>query len=634
MIKDDWAGVQVQFFLLTCSELMITKTFGATMIKKITLWGLSILVVVILLIAGFVAYNLNFRPLTIDLFFNRVLYEMVKESPETLTSLHLLENFGIKGHQSKLDDASPEKTTELFAKVREFRQMLLSYEDSDLTEEQKLSKEIMLYLMDSALAMEPYRFHNYPVNQLFGEQSNFPTFMEAQHQINEAEDARDYVSRLHAVTTKFAQVEQGLRLREQNGIIPPGFVIERVLEEMKRFVEQPVEQNILYTALVEKMTKANIEADTQQQILAEARQAISDSVYPAYESFIRYFESLGDKATNDAGFWKLPDGDKAYQAALRFFTTTNYSADRIHNLGLQEVARLQGEMLAILQQQGYDVSGGFYAAMQQVSDDPKFYYPDTDQGREQILKDYQAIINEIDQNIGSAFNIRPSIGVEVKRIPEFKEKSSPGAYYQPPALDGSRPGIFSANLYDIKATPKYSMRTLAYHEAIPGHHFQVAIQQELQDVPMFRKFAPFTAYLEGWALYAERLAWEMGFQNNPMDNLGRLQAELFRAVRLVVDTGIHAKRWTREQAIDYMLHNTAMAESDVIAEIERYIVMPGQATAYKVGMIKILELRERAKSKLGDKFNLAEFHDVVLKNGAVPLDILERLVNQYIAEKQ
>jgi uncharacterized protein (DUF885 family) len=272
--------------------------------------------------------------------------------------------------------------------------------------------------------------------------------------------------------------------------------------------------------------------------------------------------------------------------------------------------------------------------MKQVSEDPKFYYPDTDQGREQILKDYQEIIDEINRGIDSAFNIRPKMGVEVKRIPEFKEKTSPGAYYEPPALDGSRPGAFYANLYDIKATPKYSMRTLAYHEAIPGHHFQIAIQQELEDIPMFRKFAPFTAYVEGWALYAEYLAWEMGFQSNPMDNLGRLQAELFRAVRLVVDTGIHAKRWTREQAIDYMLKNTGMAESDVIAEIERYIVMPGQATAYKVGMLKILELREKAKTELGDQFDLAEFHDVILKNGALPLDILERLVNQYIKDKK
>ena len=224
--------------------------------------------------------------------------------------------------------------------------------------------------------------------------------------------------------------------------------------------------------------------------------------------------------------------------------------------------------------------------------------------------------------------------MEVVRIPEFKEKTAPGAYYQQPAIDGSRPGRFYANLYDIKATPKYSMRTLAYHEGIPGHHFQVALAMELEGMPFIRKMSPFTAYTEGWALYSEYLAWEMGFQDNPLDNLGRLQAELFRAVRLVVDTGIHDKRWTREEAIDYMVRNTGMALSDVTSEIERYIVMPGQATSYKVGMIKILEIREKAKQALGDKFDIRDFHDVVLKNGAVPLAILEELVDEYIAEKQ
>jgi uncharacterized protein (DUF885 family) len=223
--------------------------------------------------------------------------------------------------------------------------------------------------------------------------------------------------------------------------------------------------------------------------------------------------------------------------------------------------------------------------------------------------------------------------MKVRRIPEFKEKTAPGAYYQQPSIDGSRPGMFFANLYDIKATPKYSMRTLAYHEGIPGHHFQIAIAMELEGMPLFRRMSPFTAYTEGWALYTERLAWDLGFQDDPFDNIGRLQAELFRAVRLVVDTGIHHKRWTRQEAIDYMVANTGMAQSDVVSEIERYIVMPGQATSYKVGMMKILELREKVKSSLGDKFDLRDFHDVILKNGAVPLDILTRLVDQYIADK-
>jgi len=219
-------------------------------------------------------------------------------------------------------------------------------------------------------------------------------------------------------------------------------------------------------------------------------------------------------------------------------------------------------------------------------------------------------------------------------VPEFKEKTSPGGYYEIPAMDGSRPGVFYANLYDIKATPKYGMRTLTYHQAIPGHHFQLAIQQQQEDLPFFRRLIPFSAYSEGWGLYAERLAWEMGYLEDPYDNIGRLQSELFRSVRLVVDTGIHAMRWTREEAVDYMLRNTGMAESDVVAEIERYFVMPGQATAYKVGMIKIMELREMAERELGDDFDIREFHNVVLTNGSVPLSILEELVRDYVAAKK
>lgn len=360
---------------------------------------------------------------------------------------------------------------------------------------------------------------------------------------------------------------------------------------------------------------------------------ISASVYPTYQSYIDYFDALNGKAGTDDGFWRLPCGDIAYQQLIKFFTTTDYSADKIHNIGLSEVERIQGEILTILEGEGYDISTGFYGAIEALKAIVSFYYPDTDEGREQILKDYQTIIDEIDKGISEAFNIRPKAGMEVKRISEFKEKTAPGAYYQQPSMDGSRPGVFFANLYDIKASPKYGMRTLAYHEGVPGHHFQVAISMELEGLPILWTLSPFTAYTEGWALYTEQLAWEMGFQNDAFGNVGRLQAELFRAVRLVVDTGIHATRCTREEAIEYMLVNTGIAESDVVSEIERYIVMPGQATAYKVGMMKILEVREKAKTALGEKFRLPEFHGVVLRNGAVPLDILERLVDRYIEEK-
>jgi uncharacterized protein (DUF885 family) len=455
--------------------------------------------------------------------------------------------------------------------------------------------------------------------------------MDSSHQVSSVEDAENYLSRMSELPRKHEQYLLGLKLRESRDIIPPRFVIDRVLEQMRDFVATAPQENILYTSLAKKLEEAEeVDEATAEEILGRVEASITENVYPAYDLFINYFSELEAKAGSDDGFWHLPDGDAAYRLALRFFTTTSYTADEIHEIGLAEVARIQGEMLEIFADEGVDISQGYTDAMDAYSSRPDFYYEDSDEGRQQILDDYQAILDELNAGLDDAFNVRPKAGVEVLRVPEFREKTAPGAYYQQPALDGTRPGRFYANLYDIKATPKFGMKTLAVHEGIPGHHFQIAIAMELEGVPLLRRFGFFTAYVEGWALYAERVAWELGLMPTNADNIGRLTAELFRAVRLVVDTGIHHKRWTREEAIDYMLANTGMAESDVVAEIERYIVMPGQATAYKVGMMKILELRDKAMQELGDEFDLRDFHDVVLKNGAVPLDILERIVNDYI----
>lgn len=573
-----------------------------------------------------------FKPYSINLFFGREALQFALESPELLSSIRVLEKFGIDGHNAELDDASLASGDEMFEKLKKAHATLVSYDDEDLSAADRESKRILLALLNIALEGEQFRFHNYPVNQLFGVQNGFPSFMESTHQIHDVGDAEDYVARLSKVGVKFDQVLEGLRHREEQGIVPPQFVIDRVLDEMRNFVETPAEENILMVALADKLEKAGITGDEAERIAQSATTEIESTVYPAYQRLIDYFAELDASVSESNGVWALPNGDAFYRLALKFFTTTDYSPQEIHDTGLAEVDRIQAEIIAILEAEGWDTSGGFENAMTRLAESDRFYYSDTGEGREQILDDYQAIIDEISAGLDSAFDVMPEAGVEVKRIPEFKEKTSPGAYYNGPAMDGSRPGVFYANLYDIKATPKYGMRTLAYHEAVPGHHFQIAIQQELEDLPFFRRMIPFTAYTEGWALYAERLAWELGFQKDPYDNIGRLQAELFRAVRLVVDTGIHYKRWTREQAIDYMKANTGMAESDVIAEIERYFVMPGQATAYKVGMMKILELRGKAKNELGDEFDLRTFHNVVLTNGAVPLTILEELVDRYIAE--
>lgn len=598
---------------------------------------MGIVTVTVLLLAGALgAHEWNAdKPFFFRAFLDRTLVKVALQSPETLTSIGVLESVGITGHNAELNDDSEKKSDQMFALMKTVKGQMLAYKDDELDEGQRLSKEIALYLLNAGIASEPYRHHNYPLNQLFGVQNGYPSFMDAQHRVTTVEDADNYLSRLEKVQVKFAQNMEGLLIREEKGIIPPAFVIERVLDEMRAFVATPAQENILYSSLQKKMNGAEEFPGSEKiRVLSAAEEAINGVVYPAYQVFIDYFTGLKAKAGTDDGYWSLPGGDIAYEQALRFFTTTDYSAEFIHQTGLSEVDRIQSEITAILAEQGFDVSQGFSAAIETLKNDERFYYPDTDEGRQQILEDYKTIIDEINQGVSTVFNLRPEAGVEVKRIPEFKEKTAPGAYYQRPAMDGSRPGVFYANLYDIKATPKYAMRTLAYHEGVPGHHFQISISMELEGLPIFRTLSPFTAYAEGWALYTERLAWEMGFQDDPYDNIGRLQAELFRGVRLVVDTGIHAKKWTREEAIAYMLSNTGMAESDVISEIERYIVMPGQATSYKVGMMKILEVREKAKQALGDKFDLAEFHDVVLKNGAVPLNILERLVDNYIADKK
>lgn len=604
------------------------------MFKKIIKYtGLALL---ILLVSGAALATHEWfakKPFFFRAFLDRTLIKIAFDSPETLTSLGFLESVGIKSHNADLDDGRPEKAEELFAELEVVHETLLTYENSELNENQLLSKEIALYLLNFAAKANEYRYHNYPVNQLFGLQNGYPSFMEAQHKVETVGDAENYISRLEKVRLKFEQSLLGLRVRELSDIIPPRFVIDRVLTEMTEFVETPIRDNILYVSLKTKLADAqDIPIQKQAELLALAEDNIRDYVYPAYGLFIDYFSALADKAGTDDGMWHLPNGNEAYQLSLQFFTTTDYTADEIHNMGLVEVARIQAEILTILEAEGFDITNGFSAAIETLAADPQFYYEDSDAGRAQILVDYQTILDEINAGLDEAFRVRPEAGMEVVRIPEFKEKTAPGAYYQQPAIDGSRPGRFFANLYDIKATPKYGMRTLAYHEAIPGHHFQVALAMELEGMPIIRKMAPFTAYTEGWALYSERVAWELGFQNDPFDNIGRLQAELFRGVRLVVDTGIHAKRWTREQAIDYMKLNTGMAQSDVVSEIERYIVMPGQATSYKIGMMKILALRDKAQLALGDKFDLKDFHDVILKNGPVPLDILERLVDDYIEQ--
>ncbi|MBP6626003.1 MAG: DUF885 domain-containing protein [Arenimonas sp.] len=591
-----------------------------------------LLLATLVLVSALVLHTIYAKPLKIDWFFERVFMEYGVDDPELLSSLRAIPSW-LDWYSDDLTDRSPAQARKLQAKLRDDLATLRSYDRSKLGPDQQLSYDVLEYFLDIQAQGERFSQHDYPLNQLFGVQSNFPTFLATQHPVASAKDAANYIARLDKAPVMVEQVLEGLREREAAGILPPTFVVEKVLAEMRAFTSAPAKDNILYASFLEKLDKLPADAlkgGEREALLAKVEAAVAGQVYPAYGKFIAYYEQLLPKTTGNHGVWALPDGAAFYAWAARQHTSTDMTPAQIHQLGLDEVARIEAEMDAILVAEGL-VEGSVGARIQQIAQRPDQLYPDNAEGRAAIITDFTRIIAEANESLDPYFNVRPKQGVKVERVPEFREKTAPGAYYNTPAMDGSRPGIFYINLRNTAEVARFGMRTLAYHEAIPGHHFQTTIQQELTGVPTFRKILGFTAFSEGWALYTERLAWEIGLQKEPLDNLGRLQAEMFRAVRLVVDTGLHDKRWTREQAIAFMLEKTGMPETDVVAEIERYLVMPGQALAYKVGMMKLLELRERAKTALGEDFDIKAFHDFVLTGGDLPLALLERRVDAWIA---
>lgn len=615
----------------------------ASPLKK---YVLRTILVIFLIGAGWITNLIWFKPFNIRHFYDRVFLEFALESPELVTQLGIPVLYDLS--KDELTDVSDKKQWESFNKTKKDLEMLRSYSRDRQSKANLLNTDILEWFLATNVDGEPYFYYDYPVNQMFGVQSNIPSFLENSHKIRNKSDVEAYISRLSKFDTKFSQVLEGLKIRQDKGIIPPRFVITRVLDEMKGFTGQSpdneidiekkdrkdaIRDNILYVNLDTKLNEVDdISEEDKKDYLIRVEEEIRSTVFPAYQKLIDYFNGLYSMANDDDGVWKFLNGDAFYTYMLRQYTTTDLKPEEVHDIGISEVARLKKEMLDILKNQNYvDTTKTLGELIQALNKEERFLYSNDETGRKEALEEYNRIIDEINNNLDDAFDIRPKADLEVRRVPEFKQEGSAGAYYNGPAMDGSRGGIFYVNLRDMNEIVKFGMNTLVYHEAIPGHHFQIAIQHEIEGVPIFRNILPFTAYTEGWALYAERLAWELGFyEDNPFGNLGRLQAEMFRAVRLVVDTGIHFKKWTREEAIDYMVENTGMTTSEVTTEIERYIVMPGQACAYKIGMIKILELREKAKNELGEDFDLREFHNVVLKNGAVPLDILEQIVDDYI----
>jgi uncharacterized protein (DUF885 family) len=601
--------------------------------KRILKWTGGVLAVLVLVAAGLFVQVWYFRPFSSDIFFERVFIQLLLKEPEFLSDLGVLHQLGYRGLDDELTDESPAHTDEITRLAKSDLEQLHGYNRASLSQSQQLSYDVLDWYLTDEVEGRAWAYHTYPVNQMDGVQSATPEFIVRVHPIADAEDARNYNKRLVAFGPKFAGLLEGLKLRESKGVVPPKFVIQRVLAEMRAFVATPARQNVLYTNLRDKLARLDsVPADEQAKLLSDASTAIEKQVYPAYAQLITFFEHLDSTVQDEFGVWKLPDGDKYYDYLVRHHTSTSMTAEAVHQFGLSEVTRIEQAMDAILREQGL-TEGTIGARMTTLSTQPRVLYSNDDAGRKQCLADYQRIMDEMIRGLPPAFAAVPRLNVRVERVPVFKEGGSAAAYANSGSLDGSRPGTFYVNLRDMNEQQKFTMRTVTYHEGVPGHLLQGAFSNSLEGVPTFRKALPFTAYDEGWGLYAEQLAYELGYEKDPLDNLGRLQYEMLRAVRLVVDTGIHRKHWTHDQAIDYMVEKTGRPRSDAVSEVERYFVLPGQALAYKVGMQKILDLRAGAQQRLGDKFDIREFHSVVLTNGALPLGTHEAQVNAWVERR-
>lgn len=562
--------------------------------------------------------------------FEQIFMDNVRRNPVMQTRL------GIKDDYDKWQDLSDAHYQAGLELARQHLTMLQAIDINALDSNTRVSYLLMQRNLEQTLADAKWRLYSYPVNQMYGTHSQVPSLLINQHSISDESDAKAYIARLNAVPTLFSQLQQQLEQRAGAGIIAPKFVFAHVISASENVIKgapfDDAEDSTLLADFSQKLAKLQLDDNSKKLLLDEAKVALLTSVKPAYTSLISYLQQLEQQADTVDGVWRFKDGDAFYNNALKRTTTTDLTAEQIHQIGLDEVARIHSEMRAIMQTTGFD--GDLKAFFNFMQTDAQFYYPDTAEGKAAYLAEATAVIDQMRLRLDELFLVKPKADMIVKAVEPFREQSAGKAFYQQPSMDGSRPGIYYANLYRMSDMPKYELEALAYHEGIPGHHMQLAIAQELTDMPKFRRFGGYTAYIEGWGLYTELLPKEIGLYQNPYSDFGRLAMELWRACRLVVDTGIHAKKWSREDAIQYLLDNTPNTESAIEKAIERYIVMPSQATAYKIGMIKIIELREKAKTALGDKFDIRVFHDVVLKNGAVPLDVLEQLVDEYIAATQ
>ena len=575
------------------------------------------------------------KPYSMDHYLAKELTLSLLDAPEFMTYIGVFDPFNsVLKHNQKLSIDTLEDAENDFQKTLQHLEMIKKYNSENLTEVQKVTQKIAIFDTENSIdRFQNFRFHSYPFNQISGNHLNLVEFMTDTHPIRNYREATDYIKRVKLFDESLNSDLQWLGEQRKLGIFAPKFVFDHVIKQLMALLAYEDSENPLMQVFVRKVNELDIDSAKKEALFKELSSIIETDVKPGYKSILEYMELNYDNANKNDGVWSLPNGDAFYASRLRSYTTTDYSAEEIHEIGLSEVARIGERMKEIFISLGYEVNKPIGEMMNDLNENPEFLYADTPDRKEIVIADYNQMVKEAEIDVKPYFERFPVSPVEVRAIPEYSEQTAAGGYYQAPSLDGSRPGVFYANLYDIKQTPTFGMRTLTFHEAVPGHHFQIALNQENEDLTMYRKMGYRTsAFTEGWALYSEQLAVEVGMTKNLYDELGVLQSEMFRANRLVVDTGLHYKKWSREKAMDYMKKTTGMSDTEVRVEIERYIVWPGQATSYKMGMLKILELRQKAKDVLGESFDIRKFHTVVLDQGIVPLFILEDIIDEWVAK--
>lgn len=564
----------------------------------------------------------------LDRFFEDVFQRNLARSPSRQARL------GIKTDQDKWDEIGEKRQAEDAALLRQDLRSLRSFDRAALPDEAKRSADLFEWLGTEQLERHRWRRNDYLVTQMGGIHRRVATLLLNDHKIAGRTDAEAYVLRLRRVKPLLAQLLVELRRQEAAGVKPPRFVFALTIGECVNLVagapfDESGRDNPILADFKTKVAKIELPQADRNRLVAAAVSALRDEVGPAYRALIAHLRQAETTATTEDGAWKLPDGDAYYRACLRHYTTLGIGPLELHELGLQETRRLHGEVRDVMRAVGF--TGTMQDFFAQVRADPALYYPDSDAGRAQYLHDAEQLLASMIRRQHEVLGLTPKAQCVVRAVEPWREKSAAKAFYASPPENGSAPGIFYINLYDMKAAPKYVLPVQLFHEAIPGHHVETAVSQEIPALPKFRKFASIAAYSEGWGLYSERLAGEMGLYGTPYEQLGRIALELMRTGRLVVDTGMHALRWTREQAVAWFDENLPATHYDNQREIDRYVVLPGQAVSYEVGMLKIVELRQRAKERLGGKFDLRAFHDVVLGSGPLPLPMLETLVNDWIA---